>query len=96
MQPSVWLLFDQHQADAAIAAALGLRRAANEHRCRGQRREADEFDELADDLERIIVAVHLAYRAAHPPPETSTTGPQCDGEGPAVSTESEPPGKESG
>jgi hypothetical protein len=70
--PAVWVLFDEHDQDAAIAAALGLRRAANDHRCRGQHRDAVELDRLADDLERIIKDVQAAYREAHPPGEQAT------------------------
>ena len=70
--PAVWILFDEHDQDAAIAAALGLRRAANEHRCRGQHRDAGELDRLADDLERVVKHVQATYREAHPPGEKAT------------------------
>ena len=65
--PAVWVLFDRHDQDAAVAAALGLRRAANEHRCAGRHRDAGELDRLADELERVIGRVQAAYRESHPP-----------------------------
>lgn len=83
--PVVWVLFDEHDQEAQIAAALALRRAANDHRIRGQRREANELDELADKLERVVKHVHAAYRDAHPPgekndrPVPGDDGPDRDG-----------------
>lgn len=68
--PAVWVLFDEYDQEAAIAAGLELRKAANQHRlhrsCQRWRHDANELDRLADHLEQLVHRVEFAYRAAHP------------------------------
>lgn len=79
--PPVWLLFDEHDQEAHIAAGLALRHAANEHRLRGtrlERAEADRLDDIANELEQIVSRVHMAFRAAHPPGENERPAPSSE------------------